>query len=117
MSEKPEKETVSNSGGTFLSVDIARFALDSANVGIWILDAKTREFLPSDRTKALFGFSPEEDMSFEDALRNVVLENRSTVTTAVESAIKNHSSLYIECPVVIPPEKKHRWLSITGGFS
>ncbi|MDB5287661.1 MAG: sensor protein [Mucilaginibacter sp.] len=117
MSEKPEKETVSNSGGTFLSVDIARFALDSANVGIWILDAKTREFLPSDRTKALFGFSPEEDMSFEDALRNVVLENRSTVITAVESAIKNHSSLYIECPVVIPPEKKHRWLSITGGFS
>lgn len=102
---------------SFLTVDIARLALDSANVGIWILDATSREFLPSARTKALFGFLPDEDMPIEKALLKVMDRHRKTVLSAVEHAITTHSNLYIECPVMLLPEKKHRWLSITGGFS
>jgi signal transduction histidine kinase len=110
MSEIPEKQT-------FLSIDIPRIALDSANVGIWIMDTATREFLPSARTKSLFGFMPDEEMAFEDAVLKVVDKHRKTVLLAVDQAIKTQSSLHLECPVILDPQKKHRWLSITGGFS
>jgi hypothetical protein len=50
-------------------------------------------------------------------LLKVADKNRRSVLAAVEKAIKLRSNLYIECPVNISAEKKHRWLSITGGFS
>jgi signal transduction histidine kinase len=81
------------------------------------MNATSRKFLPSPRTKALFGFLPEQEMSFEDALLKVMDKHRRTVVTAVEKAIKTHGNLYIECPIGTSPEKKYRWLSITGGFS
>jgi signal transduction histidine kinase len=117
MNNPPENQPASDLNKPFLALDIAQMALDSANVGIWILDATSREFLPSARTKVLFGFLAEDNMSFEDALLNVVDKHRRAVSTAVENAIKHHRSLYIECPLVVLPEKKQRWLSITGGFS
>lgn len=110
MSESPVNQS-------FLKVDIARLALDSAHVGVWIVDVSSREFLPSDRAKALFGFSPEAQMSFDDALSKMMDKHRRIFLTAVENAIKNRSNLYIECPLIFPPEKKPRWISITGGFS
>ncbi|MDB5116498.1 MAG: sensor protein [Mucilaginibacter sp.] len=117
MSELSENQTAGGFHEPFSALDIAQLALDSANVGIWIMDATSRKFLPSPRTKTLFGFLPEQEMSFEDALLKVVDKHRRTVMTAVEKAIKTHGNLYIECPVGTSPEKKHRWLSITGGFS
>ncbi|MBD1362623.1 ATP-binding protein [Mucilaginibacter sp. ZT4R22] len=101
----------------FPELEIAKMALDSANVGIWVMDAATRKFLPSSRTKILFGFLPEEEMSFEDALSKVADKDSGLFLITVENAIKDRSNLYVECPVRIPGEKKHRWLSITGGFS
>src|ERR1700709_1425197 len=117
MNELPDNQPAAGADEPFLSIDIARVALESANVGIWILDAVSRKFLPSDRTKVLFGFLPEEEMSFDDALLKVADKHRRSVLAAVEKAIKFRSNLYMECPVNIPSEKKHRWLSITGGFS
>lgn len=118
MSEDSENPPVSYFNESFPALDMARIALDSANVGIWILDAASGKFLPSARTKTLFGFLPEDDMPLGDALSKVAGKNRRTVLTAVDNAVKNRSSLYLECPMVLTSsEKKHRWLSITGGFS
>jgi signal transduction histidine kinase len=117
MKKPGENQPALNADQPFLKLDIAQIALDSANVGIWILDAATWDFLPSSRTKVLFGFLPEEEMSFDDALLKVANKNRRAVLTAIQDAIKHRNNLYVECPVVIPAEKKNRWLSITGGFS
>jgi signal transduction histidine kinase len=82
------------------------------------MDAVSRKFLPSARTKVLFGFLPDEEMPFEDALLKVADKHRRTVLTTIEQAIKIRGHMYIECPVVLnTAEKKTRWLSITGGFS
>jgi signal transduction histidine kinase len=113
----PKNQPAADLNEPFLTLDLAQMALDSANVGIWILDAVSWKFLPSARTKALFGFLPDEEMSFDDALLKVADKHRRTVLATVENAIKLHHNLYLECPVIIPPEKKQRWLSITGGFS
>lgn len=115
--EPSDSQPVADPHEPFISLDLAQMALDSANVGIWILDAVSREFLPSNRSKTLFGFLPEEEISFNDALLKVADKNRRSVLAAVEKAIKLRSNLYVECPINIPFEKKHRWLGITGGFS
>src|ERR1700710_1195974 len=107
----------SNINEPFQSTDIATIALDSANVGIWIIDPKSRKFLPSTRTKELFGFLLEDEMSFENAILQVVDKYRKDVLEAIENAFNNHSNLYIEFPVICLYNKKHRWLNITGGFS
>ena len=117
INKPPEHQLPSEHNEPFVALNIAQLALDSANVGIWVMDATSRKFLSSPRTKALFGFLPDEKMSFEDALLKVVDKHRRTVVTAVEKAIKTHGNLYIECLVGTLPEKKHRWVSITGGFS
>jgi len=100
-----------------LTLELSQMALDSANVGIWVLDALSMKFLPSNRSKILFGFSPQDEISFDDALLKITEKYRRRVLIAVEKAIKLHSNLYIECPIIIPEEKVHRWLSITGGFA
>ena len=117
MNELSENHLPDNADKPFLTLDLAQIALDSANVGIWIMDAVSQKFLLSNRTKILFGFSPEAEMSFEEALLNVVEKHRRSVLAAVDSAIKHHTNLYIECPVNLPSEKKPHWLSITGGFN
>ncbi len=99
------------------AVAIVKIALDSAQVGIWVIELSTRKFLPSSRTKALFGFSDQEEMSLADALQQVVLKHRKTVADSFELALKEQSNIYVECPVVGLHDSKDRWLSITGGVS
>ena len=115
--KSPEDRPASGSDEPFQTIDVAKVALDSANVGIWIIDAATREFLPSTRTKELFGFLPEEEMAFEDATSRVVDKHRKSVMYTIENAIKKHTNLYIEYPIVCLHDNKQRWLSLIGGFS
>ncbi len=117
VNEFPEENCNSDLPEPFQEIDIAEIALDSANVGIWIMDPESRKFLPSKRTKELFGFLPEEEMSFEDAMLRVVDKHRKSVAEAIENAFKRHSTLYIEYPIIGFDEHKQRWLSVTGGFS
>jgi len=117
VNEFPEENYNSDLPEPFQAIDIAKVALDSANVGIWIMDPASGKFLPSERTRELFGFLPGEEMSFEDAMLKVVDKHRKSVTEAIENAFKKHSSLYIEYPKIGLDEHKQRWLSATGGFS
>ena len=118
MSDDSGNPTVPNLNEPFLTTDVAKIALDSANVGIWILDTESRKFQPSARTKQLFGFSPADDMSFEDALLKVSDKHRRAVLKTIEEAITLRSSVHIECPVLpVMAEKNQQWISITGGFS
>jgi len=114
--DHPENKLSLSLTDSFLEADVALVALDSANVGIWIMDAVSGQFLPSKRTKVLFGFNADEELSFEQAMNCIEQRNQRTVRKAIENAIGKKTSLYIECPVLIPAEQKQRWLSITGGF-
>jgi PAS domain S-box-containing protein len=115
--ELPEDNKASNFIESFKSIDIAEIALDSANVGIWIMDPASGKFFPSKRTKELLGFLPEEEMSFEDAMSRVVDKHRKSVVEAIENAIRKRTTLYIEYPIIDLHHRKQKWLSVTGGFS
>lgn len=113
----PEDENNFSLTEPFQEIDIAGIALDSANAGIWIMDAASKKFLPSKRTKELFGFLPDEEMSFEAAMLKVVAKHRNTVAEAIENAFKERRTLNIEYPIVDLPDHNRRWLSVTGGYS
>ncbi len=96
VNEFPEENYNSDLPEPFQAIDIAEIALDSANVGIWIMDSASRKFLPSKLTKELFGFLPEEEMSFEDAMLKVADKQRNSVVEAIENAFRKQSFLNME---------------------
>lgn len=98
-------------------LDVTKIALDSAHVGIWVIELSSGKFLSSGRTKELFGLLYEQDMSFDDALLQVVLKHRKAVSDSFKQALKERSNLYIECMVTGLSGGKQRWLSIRGGLS
>jgi signal transduction histidine kinase len=112
----PETNTTKTLSSTLLESDLALVALDSANVGIWIMDSNSGKFLSSNRTKMLFGHAPDKELTFEQAIQSVGKKYRNMVLKAVLNATSNKSNLYVECPIVSPSDQKQRWLSITGGF-
>lgn len=103
--------------GSFQNLDIPQLAIDSANIGIWIMDTATGSFFPSGRTKELFGLLPEDEMSFDVAMMQVADKERKNVTEAIENAIAKRLHLYLEFPLSGQHEKKQNWLSVSGGFS
>jgi PAS domain S-box-containing protein len=117
LNELAESDAASNSAKQLRQVDIAQIAIDSANAGIWLMNADTREFIPSNRTKELFGFTLDEEMSLRNAMEQVAQKYRDSVIAAFETAFKDHTNLYIEYPVTGYHDQKNRWLSVTGGFT
>ncbi|MEJ7558006.1 MAG: ATP-binding protein [Pedobacter sp.] len=112
----PENTTHRSLSSSFIEADLALVALDSANVGIWIMDANSGEFLSSIRTRTLFGHAPDEELGFEHAIQRVAKKHQKMVIKAVLNATQNKTNLYVECPVIFSSDHKQRWLSITGGF-
>jgi PAS domain S-box-containing protein len=101
----------------FNAIDIAKIAIQSANVGIWIIDTASQNFLPSNRTKELFGYLAKEEMSLENAMLQIVEKHRKIVLKAMETAFKERSNLHVEYAVIGYHDHQHRWLNLTGGFS
>ena len=81
------------------------------------MDQASGKFLPSERTRELFGFLPQEDMSFEKTMSKVVKKYRKSAIEAIENAVKRQQALYIEFPIDSVSDHKHQWLSVTAGFS
>ncbi|SDE96784.1 His Kinase A (phospho-acceptor) domain-containing protein [Mucilaginibacter pineti] len=113
----PKEIPAGQRGNKLPQLDAAQIAIDSANVGIWLINAVTREFLPSNRTKELFGFRADEEMSVEAAMNQILEKYRQNTISAIENAFKVHSSLYVEYPITGYHDHQSRWLSITGGFT
>lgn len=91
-----------------------RLAIDSTELGTWFIDVKTREFIPSQRLKELFGFYDEDTMPYEAAINQIQENYRDKVIHEVEGAIKNGQSYEIEYPVIGYRDQQVRWVRATG---
>ncbi|MDB5149447.1 MAG: yycG 1 [Mucilaginibacter sp.] len=92
-------------------------AIDSAKMGIWSIDAKTREFIPSLRLKELFGFHADEQMSYESVIAQIDIEYQSLVTDAVEAAINLGEVCDVEFPLKGFHDGKLRWVRANGNLT
>jgi PAS domain S-box-containing protein len=91
-----------------------RHAVTSAEMGTWYIDTETRQFVPSARTKQLFGFHQDESMPYEAALDQVVADHRDRVIAGIEKAIISGEPYDIEYPVIGYRDQQIRWIKATG---
>ncbi len=91
-----------------------RMAIQSADLGTWHLNTKTRRLEASLRLKELFGFNPDQEMSLNDAVGQIPETYRNVVMEAIESVIDEGGGYDLEYPVVGLQDKQTRWLRATG---
>jgi two-component system CheB/CheR fusion protein len=92
-------------------------AMDSAAMGTWSIDLQTREFIPSPRLKEIFGFYPEEKMTYEASIAQIDSEYQSIVTNAVEANISRGEKYDIEYPLRGLHDEKLRWVRANGNLT
>lgn len=92
-------------------------AIDSAEMGTWSIDLTTREFVPSQRYKQIFGFHAGEQMTYEAAIGQIDKEYQTIVTDAVESNITNGIKCDIEYPLKGFHDGEIRWVRSVGDIS
>lgn len=90
-------------------------AIDITTVGTWEIDVNnTFENPPSVGLKKLFGYYPEDDMTFLQAMEQVPLQYREKVFAAVDATIKNGVPYHMEYPAIGFHDQKIRWIKAVG---
>ncbi|RNL56023.1 chemotaxis protein CheB [Pedobacter jejuensis] len=91
-------------------------ALDAAEMGMYSIDVNTRVFTPSLRMKKFFGYEPEQDMSYQDAVSRVGPEYRKLFTDGVEHSISTGEKMDIEYPLILSPDDTPMWVRSIGNL-
>lgn len=91
-----------------------RLAVDSAQLGTWHVDVQTRAFTTSARFKELYGYNPDEELTFDAAIACIKEEYRIIVLQGVEAAITENKPYDLEYPVIGYQDKTLRWVRATG---
>lgn len=94
--------------------EMLRLSIEAANVGTWHMDVATRKFIASTRMKELYGYYPDEEVSYDDVLNRIPEEYRNKVRLAVEQAIASGESYSIEHPVTGYHDQTPRWVRALG---
>ena len=88
-------------------------AADSAEAGLWILEYRTQVFWVTDRTRAIFGFSPNEVITMERFAASVHPDDWDLVGEAMERAQRATEPVMVEYRI-LPGEGRERWISSRG---
>jgi PAS domain S-box-containing protein len=89
-------------------------AADSAGAGLWVLDFRTRVFWVTDRTRSLFGFSPDETITMERLEAAVHPDDWRLVREPIERAARAvRDFVSVEYRIVLPGGGV-RWVSSRG---
>jgi PAS domain S-box-containing protein len=91
-----------------------RLAIESADLGTWFIDTKSREITASSRLKEMFGFDADGDMSLGDAINQIAEEYRDSVTNAINAAMEDGESYDIQFPVNAMNDGRLRWVRARG---
>ena len=100
-----------------ISSKMLAMAIDAAEMGTYSININTREFVPSDRLKEIFGFTVGEEMPFDGAVSKIQQDYQLLFTSAVENCILKGEKLDIEYPLKSHMEHKGRWVRAIGNIS
>ncbi|HSM54586.1 MAG TPA: PAS domain S-box protein [Candidatus Sulfomarinibacteraceae bacterium] len=94
-----------------LAAEQRQLALESAQMGAWGLDDSNQEMYWDDRSRAIFGMSPEDEASFEALMDRIHPVDRGRVAQAVERARAGEDSgRFAEEYRVMWPDGSLRWV-------
>ena len=93
-----------------------RLATDAAEVGTWDLDLQTDVLTWSDRTKAMFGISPDAPCSMADFYAGLHPDDRGATSTAFASALDpaRRATYDVEYRTVGKEDGVVRWVAAKG---
>lgn len=91
-----------------------RLAVDSAEMGTWHIIVEGRQFVPSQRLKEIYGYYPDEEMSYKTGIGLIIEEHRERVKAAIENAILTGEDYHEEYVINGYHDRKPRWVKATG---
>ncbi|MES2064998.1 MAG: ATP-binding protein [Bacteroidota bacterium] len=94
--------------------EMLRLAIDSANMGTWMVDLATDVLTISDQARKIHGISPGIETTLTHSLTLIAPQHTAQVNNAIEQAIKNNSGFEIEYIINPMDGAKPRWLKATG---
>lgn len=99
-----------------LSEESLRLATDAAEVGTWDLDLATNELTWSDRTKAMFGISPDIHCSMDDFYAGLHPEDRPAIADAFAAALdpERRATYDVEYRTIGKEDGITRWVGAKG---
>ena len=88
-------------------------AADSAEAGLWNLETSTGNIWATKKTRELYGFSPDQELNFEDFIRIVDRGDRDRILQSVEQATHTGEDFREEYRIV-HLDGAVRWMSARG---
>ena len=88
-------------------------AAESANAGLWTLEAESGRVWATEKTYELFGLSPSEEMTLDTFLALVHPEDRETVNQAIQEAMRTGHASAVEYRIQ-RPDGSVRWIASRG---
>jgi formate hydrogenlyase transcriptional activator len=88
-------------------------ATASAGAGIWILNVDTGNVWVTDKLRELFGFAPDEELSFESFMDRIHPDDRENVRERVRRSMEKRELLIVEYRIV-HPGGSIRWIVSRG---
>lgn len=92
-------------------------AIDSAEMGTWTIDTHSLEFTASARFKEIFGFYPNEEMTYEATIAQIAPQHQTLVVDAVTASIKDGKKCEIEYSLRGFHGGKLRWVRAIGNLT
>lgn len=91
-----------------------KMAVDAADMGTYAINAETLAFDASARLKELFGFLPNEEISYDDCLQQIREDYRVAAIAMIKKSGKKGNKFEFEYPVIGFHDGKERWLRGVG---
>jgi two-component system, LuxR family, sensor kinase FixL len=88
-------------------------AAEAANLGVWIRDLVRNEIWASDQWRALFAFSPSEQLDLEMILQRLHPDDREAVRQTLVKAASGDGRYETEYRIVLP-DGRMRWIASRG---
>jgi PAS domain S-box-containing protein len=88
-----------------------QLATDSANAGLWSWDFKTNIIWVTEKTRSLYGFKLDEEITGDNFFNKLHPDDVAEVSRVVEHAFKSGAVVRIEYRIVLPDKSVH-WMSV-----
>jgi PAS domain S-box-containing protein len=91
-------------------------AADSAGAGLWSWDFKTGLIWATEKARMLYGYSPAEQVTYDDFLSKIHPDDLDRVIDVTRQAFEERTDYRVEYRIVLP-DGSIRWISTRGRTS
>ena len=86
---------------------------EAVGAGLWIMDVDTKKVWVSPKSRELFQFSPDEEITYESYFRVIHPEDQESVQQAVQNTLEHGEHLHCDYRIVLP-DGNIKWIVARG---